>query len=131
MSVGAVGVEAVDVEAVDVGAVDVVAGVLLVIGALLTLAAGVGLVRFPDALSRMHAAAKPQVLGLICVLLAVALESGSWLTLLFIAPIVVLQLITTPMAAHMIGRAGYRTKNYRRSLIVSDELQDDIDRAQS
>ncbi len=112
-------------------AVEVVAAALLVVGAFLTLAAGVGLVRFPDALSRMHAAAKPQVLGLVCVLVAVALESGSWLTLLFLVPIIVLQLITTPMSAHMIGRAGYRTKNYRRSLLVSDELEDDIDRAQS
>lgn len=111
--------------------IDVLSGLLLVIGAFLTLAAGIGLVRFPDVLSRMHAAAKPQVLGLICVLLAVALESGSWLTLLFILPIIVLQLLTTPMAAHMIGRAGYRTGNYRRDLLVSDELEDDIDRAQS
>lgn len=112
-------------------AAELAAGVLLVVGAFLTLAAGVGLVRFPDALSRMHAAAKPQVLGLICVLGAVALASGSWLTLLFVLPIVVLQLLTTPMAAHMIGRAGYRTGNYRRDLLVRDELEDDIDRAQS
>jgi len=110
---------------------EVIAALLLVVGAFLTLAAGVGLVRFPDALSRMHAAAKPQVLGLICVLGAVALDSGSWLTLLFVLPILVLQLLTTPMAAHMIGRAGYRTGNYRRDLLVTDELEDDIDRAQS
>ena len=44
---------------------DTVAGVCLIAGALLCLAAGIALVRFPDVLSRMHAAAKPQVLGLL------------------------------------------------------------------
>jgi multicomponent Na+:H+ antiporter subunit G len=108
---------------------DVIAAVLLLLGALLSLAAGVGLVRFPDALSRMHAATKPQILGLICVLAAVAVEAGNWATLLVIAPTLLLQLLTSPMSAHMIGRAGYRTGNFRRDLIVHDELVDDVDRA--
>ena len=86
--------------------------------------------RFPDALSRMHAATKPQILGLICVLAAVALESGRWSTLMVIIPTLVLQLLTSPMSAHMIGRAGYRSNNYRRDLVVRDELEDDIERAQ-
>ena len=38
-------------------------------GALLGLAAGIGVLRFPDALSRMHAATKPQVLGVLLLLL--------------------------------------------------------------
>ncbi|MEK8226242.1 monovalent cation/H+ antiporter complex subunit F [Oerskovia sp. M15] len=39
---------------------------------------GVGVVRFPDLLARMHAATKPQVLGLILVLIALALRLRSW-----------------------------------------------------
>ncbi|HEX5200436.1 MAG TPA: monovalent cation/H(+) antiporter subunit G, partial [Actinoplanes sp.] len=46
---------------------DILAGACLVSGALLSLAAGVGLLRFPDLLSRMHAATKPQVLGLLLI----------------------------------------------------------------
>ncbi len=109
--------------------VDWIVGLLLLAGALLSVAAGVGLLRFPDALSRMHAATKPQILGLICVLAAVALEQGNWQTLLIIIPTLILQMITSPMSAHMIGRAGYRTGNYRRDLIYRDELEDDIERA--
>jgi monovalent cation/proton antiporter MnhG/PhaG subunit len=43
--------------------------VCLVTGALLTLIAAIGILRFPDVLTRMHSATKPQVLGLLVVLL--------------------------------------------------------------
>lgn len=108
---------------------DVAAGVLLVVAALLSVAAGAGLVRFPDALSRMHAGTKPQILGLICVVLAIALSLREWAVLLTLIPVVVLQLFTAPMSAHMIGRAGYRTGDFRSELLVADELEDDIARA--
>ncbi|MFD1715715.1 monovalent cation/H(+) antiporter subunit G [Amnibacterium flavum] len=108
---------------------ELVAAVLLLAGAVLSLAAGVGLVRFPDALSRMHAATKPQILGLICVLVGVVLASHSWSALLVVVVAILLQLLTSPMSAHMIGRAGYRTGNYRRDLLERDELEDDIKRA--
>ena len=47
---------------------DVTAAVLVLSGSLLALTAAIGVVRFPDTLSRMHAATKPQVLGLLLVL---------------------------------------------------------------
>ena len=57
---------------------DVLAAIFLLCGAFLAFAAGVGVVRFPDLLARMHAATKPQVLGLILVLIALALRIRSW-----------------------------------------------------
>jgi multicomponent Na+:H+ antiporter subunit G len=109
---------------------DLTAALLLLVGAVLSLAAGVGLLRFPDALSRMHAATKPQTIGLITALAALALASRSWLVLLAVVPVLALQFLTTPMAAHMMGRAGYRVGNVRADLLVRDELGDDIQRAQ-
>ena len=47
---------------------DIAAGVLVLGGSALALTAAIGVVRFPDTLSRMHAATKPQVLGLLLVL---------------------------------------------------------------
>lgn len=108
---------------------DLAAAVCLVLGGFLSLAAGVGLVRFPDALSRLHAATKPQVLGLIFVLAAIALESRSWSTLLVLAPILLFQVLTAPISAHMVGRAGYRTGNFRSDLMVVDDLDEAIERA--
>src|SRR5690606_39268734 len=49
---------------------DAAAAVCLVLGALMSLAAAIGLVRFPDLLTRMHAGTKPQVFGLLLLLTA-------------------------------------------------------------
>ena len=108
---------------------DLAAAVCLLLGALLSLAAGIGLVRFPDALSRLHAATKPQVLGLIFIVIAIALSARSLSVLLALVPVVVFQMLTAPIAAHMIGRAGYRTKNFRRELLAVDELEGAVERA--
>ncbi|MHA7279603.1 monovalent cation/H(+) antiporter subunit G [Arthrobacter sp. MDT2-2] len=108
---------------------DVVVSVLLVTGALLSLAAGIGLVRFPDLLSRMHAATKPQVLGLLLFLLALAVESGSWVLVPLLVLCWLFQLLTSPVSAHMVGRAGYRTRHLRRDLLTLDELDDVVVRA--
>lgn len=108
---------------------DIVSAVFLVLGAFLSLAAGVGLLRFPDALSRMHAATKPQILGLVFIVAAIALENRSWSTLLPLLPVVVFQMLTSPISAHMVGRAAYRTNNFDEDIMVADELADDIERA--
>ena len=111
--------------------IDLLAAICLVLGAFLSLAAGIGLVRFPDALSRLHAATKPQILGLIFVLAAIALESRSWSTVLVLAPILIFQSLTAPISAHMVGRAGYRTGNFRGDLMAIDDLKGAIEEASS
>ena len=108
---------------------DLLSAICLFLGAFLSLAAGVGLLRFPDALSRLHAATKPQILGLIFVVTAIALESRSWSTLLALVPVILFQVLTAPISAHMVGRAGYRTKNFRKDLLLVDELDEAVDRA--
>jgi multicomponent Na+:H+ antiporter subunit G len=108
---------------------DIAAAVCLLLGALLSIAAAIGLIRFPDALSRLHAATKPQVLGLIFVVAAVALEARSWYALLALAPVLLFQSLTAPISAHMVARAGYRTGNFRADLLVADDLKGAVDAA--
>jgi multicomponent Na+:H+ antiporter subunit G len=108
---------------------DVVSAVLLLLGAFLALAAGVGVARFPDLLARMHAATKPQVLGLILVLLGLSLRLRSWGAVATLALVVIFQLLTSPVAAHMVGRAGYRTGKADSAMLVVDELTRDQDAA--
>ena len=97
------------------------AGCLLA-GAALTLLAGVGIVRFPDVLSRMHAATKPQVLGVLLVMIGFALRLRSSSDIATLAVIVVFQMIAAPVAAHMVARGAYRAGNVRREYLVVDEL---------
>ena len=108
---------------------EIASSVCLLIGALLSLAAGIGLLRFPDALSRMHAATKPQIAGLAFILLAVGLEQRNWATVSTLFLVMLFQMLTAPVAAHMIGRAAYRTRHLRRELLLTDELEDVVDRA--
>jgi multicomponent Na+:H+ antiporter subunit G len=104
---------------------DVLAGACLISGALLSLAAGVGLLRFPDLLSRMHAATKPQVLGLLLILAGAALRLQNTIDITTLVLVGIFQLATAPVAAHMIGRAVYRAGQVRVDLLVVDELADD------
>ncbi|MFJ4108129.1 MULTISPECIES: monovalent cation/H(+) antiporter subunit G [Oerskovia] len=108
---------------------DVLAAIFLLCGAFLAFAAGVGVVRFPDLLARMHAATKPQVLGLILVLIALALRIRSWSAVGMLVLVVIFQLMTSPVAAHMVGRAGYRTGKVRPDLLVLDDLTADQEAA--
>ncbi|MFJ8577658.1 monovalent cation/H(+) antiporter subunit G [Micromonospora sp. NPDC093277] len=101
---------------------DWLGGFCLLAGALLALAAGIGVLRFPDVLGRMHAATKPQVLGVLVLLLGLALRLRTAADLGMIALIAVFQLATAPVAAQMIGRAAYRSGRIDRELLEVDEL---------
>lgn len=103
---------------------DVLTAVCLLLGALMSLAAAIGLLRFPDLMSRMHAATKPQVLGLLLVLIALGLQMRSWALLPILLVAWLFQLLTVPVSAHMVGRAGYRTKHRRPELLSVDELDE-------
>jgi len=108
---------------------DVVAAVLLLAGVALTLLAAIGLLRFPDALTRMHAQTKPAVFGLMLVLAGTALATrsiGLGATLLLVAGF---QLLTAPVGAHAIGRAAYEGGQADRARLVRDDFaaRDDED----
>lgn len=88
---------------------DVAGLVLLLLGSLLCLSAAVGLLRFPDLLTRMHAGTKPQVLGLLLVLVGVGLRLRTGIDMGMIVLIGLFQLLTVPVAAQVVARAAHRT----------------------
>ena len=93
----------------------------LLLGALLCLTAGLGLLRFPDVLARMHAGTKPQVLGVLLVTVGAAIRLAGSPATWMLALVVAFQLITAPLSAHMISRIAYRRRHVRRDLLVVDE----------
>ena len=107
---------------------DIISAVLIFLGAVLSLAAAVGLVRFGDLLSRMHAGTKPQVFGLLLLLTAVALKSGEPRMVPMLVLAWIFQLLTVPVSAHMVGRAAYRSKHLHEENLVTDELRDVVAR---
>ena len=53
---------------------------LLLVGRLLALIAAIGMARFNNLFSRMHAATKPQVLGMVLILVGIGLRVEDWTT---------------------------------------------------
>ncbi|OAE03314.1 monovalent cation/H(+) antiporter subunit G [Arthrobacter sp. OY3WO11] len=109
--------------------VDVLSAVFMIVGATMSLGAAIGLLRFPDLLSRMHAATKPQVLGLFLLLASIGLQMRTWWVWPVLLVTWIFQLLTVPVSAHMVGRAGYRTKHLHRELLTSDELEAVVQKA--
>ncbi|MDO5534520.1 MAG: monovalent cation/H(+) antiporter subunit G [Propionibacteriaceae bacterium] len=108
---------------------DLLGALLLLLGTVFCLAAAVGIVRFPDVLTRLHAATKPQVFGLILVLSGVALTLRTWQVLVLAAFTIGLQILTAPVAGHMMARTAYRTDQWDDEHASIDELADDLEAA--
>ncbi len=105
---------------------DVTSAVCILTGSGLTLAAGVGVLRFPDLLSRMHAGAKPQVLGVLLALVGLGLRLRSATVVATLVLVGLFQLVTAPVSASFVARAAYRTGKTDPERLVVDELTDDL-----
>lgn len=84
---------------------DIFSIVFFGIGALLAVVASIGLHRLGDSRSRMHAATKPATLGVLCCGVAGALHLGTTSDIIKVLVIIVLQLVTAPVGAHMLARS--------------------------
>lgn len=83
--------------------------VLILVGAVFTLIAAIGLVRLRDPWSRMHAASKPQLLGLFLMCCGIGVEIWEFQWVLIGVVVIILQMITVPVSSHLIARAIDRT----------------------
>lgn len=88
------------------------AGVTMILGALFSLLAAVGLLRLPDLYTRMHAASKAGTMGAGLLLAAIAVISQDGSVILRAIAGFVFLLLTAPVSAHLLSRAalkaGYR-----------------------
>lgn len=101
---------------------DILTAVLILSGSALALTAAIGMVRFPDTLSRMHAATKPQVLGLLLVLAGAAIRMRGHADIGMVLLTGLFTLITAPVIANRVGQLAYREQNIRDDLLTLDEM---------
>ena len=80
---------------------------LVLLGALLVLLAGVGGLRFGDALARMHALAKGSTLGLLLILGGAALNLATVNDITSAVLAAILHVLASPPASNMVSRATY------------------------
>jgi multicomponent Na+:H+ antiporter subunit G len=103
--------------------IEIVIICLLITGGAFTAIAGLGLLRLPDVLIRMHASTKAGTLGVGLIVVAVAVHKGDLLVTTKAVLIILFLLLTAPVAAHLIGRAAYRTGTPLWSRTVIDEAK--------
>lgn len=95
--------------------IDVVAAVALLGGSLLIALGAVGLVRFPDVLTRMHAATKAAAVGVVGTTLAASLEVGAAGGVLVLLLVVALLFLSSPLGMSLLARAAYHDPETPRS----------------
>ena len=71
----------------------------------------------------MHAGTKPQVLGVLLVMVGGAIRLQGWSATWMLLLVAAFQLLTAPVSAHMISRVAYRRRHVRRDLLLVDELR--------
>ncbi len=81
--------------------------VMMVLGVLLILIAGIGILRMPDLYTRMSASTKASTLGLGLILLGTAVTFGSFGIASRALATIVFVMLTAPVSAHLMGRAAY------------------------
>jgi len=102
-------------------AFDIVTAVLVLGGSMLALTAAIGVVRFPDTLTRMHAATKPQALGLLLVLAGAAIRLRGNVDVGMLILTGIFTVITAPVVGQRVAQLAYREQNIRDDLLTKDD----------
>lgn len=86
--------------------IEIMVGLFALTAGVFSLIAAVGILRFPDALARMHASSKVGTLAASLALIAAALHIGTFSagSRAFLA--IAFLLLTAPIGAHLLGRAA-------------------------
>jgi multicomponent Na+:H+ antiporter subunit G len=108
--------------------INLVVAALVAIGTTFMLLAAIGVLRMPDVYMRLQVSTKGASLGAGCVLLAVPLFFGDLAIGVRALLIIVFIFLTTPISAHMLGRAAYLVGVPLWEGSVMDDLEGRYDR---
>ncbi|MGE4336439.1 MAG: monovalent cation/H(+) antiporter subunit G [Pigmentiphaga sp.] len=106
----------------------IVSAICLVAGAFIIFSAALGMIRFPDAYTRMHAATKAGVVGAGSLLLGAALAVGTWGAVITALAGIFFLFATVTIAAHTLGRAAYLSGAPLAGSTVLDAAEDVYER---
>lgn len=87
--------------------IDLISKFLIVFGLFFFFVGTVGILRFPDALTRAHGAAKADTLGAVLCILGLVLQAGFSPVTIKLILIVCFLWTANPTATHMIAKAIY------------------------
>lgn len=84
----------------------VLSGLCLLVGSFLCISGGVGLLRFPDFYTRLHAVGVTETLGTGLILIGLMLLSTSFLVIAKLLMILLLTLLVGPTTSHVLVKAA-------------------------
>jgi multicomponent Na+:H+ antiporter subunit G len=87
--------------------IEIISAIVIILGVLFVVIGAVGLIRLPDFYIRISAITKAATLGVACIMIGVALNYNEISIAIKAFAVVLFLLITSPIAAHIIGRAAY------------------------
>jgi multicomponent Na+:H+ antiporter subunit G len=95
---------------------------LVLLGAVFLFSAGLGMLRMPDAFTRIQAGTKASTLGNMLVLVGIAFYHPDWSLKLLI--VIYFVLLTNPISSHALGRAAHAIGTPMTPATVTDALRD-------
>ena len=109
----------------------IVIDVLIVLSILFALAGVLGMIRMPDAFTRMQSSTNISTFGVLGVLIAGILYSiiylGDITMAIKMGVLIVFYLVTGPIAGHAIARAAYRSKTPKTPKTIVDKYGEDLE----
>ena len=99
------------------------AALLLLIGSLFCTLAALGILRFRDLYTRLHAASKAGPLGAGLILLSAGLASGDLLILIRCGLGLVFLILVSPVSAHLLARSALRSGTPPSSITSINEYE--------
>ncbi|MFQ5994378.1 MAG: monovalent cation/H(+) antiporter subunit G [Acidiferrobacterales bacterium] len=90
--------------------VDILSWASLLAGGFLGVVGGVGILRFPDLFTRMHAAGITDTLGAALILIGLMLQAGWSLITAKLVLILIFLLFTSPTSTHTLAKAAIHGK---------------------
>lgn len=86
--------------------VDIISWFCLLVGGFLCVSGAVGIFRFPDFFSRMHAASVTDSLGSGLIILGLVLQTTEWLVISKLLFILLFIFLTSPTSSHALAKAA-------------------------
>jgi len=102
----------------------IVGAILILVGSAFCLLAALGVLRFPDIYTRLHASSKAGALGTGLILLGAGISSGDPLTMLRTLLGLVFLMLVSPVSGHLLARAALRSGTPLASISSINEFQD-------
>ena len=93
---------------------------LIAVGTGFCLSAAVGVIRFPDVYTRLHAGTKCLTAGALLILAGVAIIEGDWPVSGRVLLIALFLVATNPIAGHAVARAAYRQTDVHPTILLDE-----------